>query len=48
MRMMLTGFTGWASMSRNRTDSQRVLDTALTVVATLGVAATYAIFHAWV
>ena len=46
MRILLTGFTGWASMGRKRTDSQRVLDTALTVVATLGVAATYALFNA--
>ena len=45
MRMMLTGFTGWARMSTKRNDSQRVVDTALTVVATLGAAATYAIFH---
>lgn len=45
MRMMLTGFTGWAKMSSKRTDSQRVVDTALTVVATLGVATTYALFN---
>ena len=45
MRTLLTGFTGWAAMGNKRTESQRVVDTALTVVATLCAATTYALFH---
>ena len=44
MRLMWIGLTGWASMSSNRNEAQRVVDTALTVVATLGVAVTYVLF----
>ncbi len=45
MRTMITGFTGWARMQKTRNESIRVVDTALTVVATLGVAVTYVLFH---
>ena len=45
MRTMMTGFTGWARMRKTSNESLRVVDTALTVVATLGVAVTYVLWH---
>ena len=45
MRTMATGFTGWVKMQGTRSESVKVLDTALTVVATLLVATTWAMLQ---
>ena len=45
MRMMMTGFTGWAKMRKTSNESLRVVDTAITVVATLGVAVSFVLWH---
>ena len=45
MRTMFTGFTGWASMRKTHNESLRTVDAAITVVATLGAAATYVLWH---
>ena len=45
MRMMMPGLTGWASMQKTDNESVRVMDTALTVVATLLVAVTWAMLR---
>jgi hypothetical protein len=45
MRTMMTGFTGWVKMQGERSESARVVDTALTVVATLLVVTTWAVLH---
>ena len=41
MQMMITGFTGWAKMGKTNNESVRVVDTAITVAATLLAAVTY-------
>lgn len=45
MRNMMNGFTGWASMKKTDNESVRVLDSALTVAATLLVAVTWAVLR---
>jgi hypothetical protein len=45
MRTVLSGFSGWVRMQDNPTHSIKVVDTALTVVATLLVVVTYLILH---
>ena len=44
MRMMLSGFAGWMRMD-SKSESIRVVDTVITVVATLLVAVTWAMFR---
>ncbi len=41
MRNMMIGLSGWAKMQDGRNEAIKVLDTAITVVATLMVAVTY-------
>ena len=41
MRNMMTGFTGYLTMRSTKNEEIRVVDTALTVVATLLVAVTW-------
>ncbi len=45
MRMMMTGLTGWARMGETKNENLRVTDTAITVVATLLVAVTWALLR---
>ena len=44
-RMMLDGLAGWARMGKTQNETLRVTDTAITVVATLLVAVSWAIFR---
>ena len=45
MRMMWTGFAGWARMGKSANETMRVTDTAITVVGTLLVAVTWVMFR---
>jgi hypothetical protein len=45
MRTMMTGFSGWVRMQDGRSEGLRVVDTAITVVATLLAAVTWAMLH---
>ena len=45
MRTMMTGLTGWAKMQDGRSASLKTTDTAITVVATLLAAVTWAMLH---
>ena len=45
MRTMIAGFTGWARMSKTENETLRVTDTAITVLGTLLVAVTWAMFR---
>ena len=45
VKTMITGLRGWACMGRTQNETVRVIDTAITVVATLLVAATWAMFR---
>lgn len=45
MRMILSGFTGWVKMQDTKNKSLKVVDTAITVVATLLVAVTWSVLH---
>ena len=45
MRTMITGFSGWVRMQDGRSESVKVVDTAITVIATLLAAATWAMLH---
>jgi hypothetical protein len=45
MRTMMAGFSGWVKMQDGRNESLKVLDTAITVVATLLAAVTWAMLH---
>lgn len=45
MRVLLMGFSGWARAEAPRSESLRVVDTALTVVGTLLVAVTWALLQ---
>jgi len=45
MRAMIAGFSGWVRMQDGRSDALRVMDTALTVVATLLAVTTYVVLH---
>ncbi len=45
MRTMLKGFSGWMLMKGTQNESIKVVDTAITVVATLLVATTVAVLH---
>jgi hypothetical protein len=45
MRAIMMGFSGWVRMQDGRSDSVRVVDTGLTVVATLLVALTWVILR---
>lgn len=46
MRAMMTGFTGWIKFEEDRSATVRSVDTMLTVVGTLMLAATWALLHA--
>ena len=45
MRAIVTGFSGWVRMQEGRSESIKVVDTAITVVGTLLVATTWAILR---
>jgi hypothetical protein len=45
MRTMMTGLSGWAKMQDRRSESVKMVDTAITVVATLLAAVTWAMLH---
>ena len=45
MRTMITSFTAWAGLRKTDNEALRVVDTALTVVATLLVTVTYALLR---
>ena len=45
MRNMIAGFAGWVRMQGTRNESLKVVDTAITVVATLLVAVTWTVLH---
>jgi len=45
MRIILSGFTGWMKMQDTKNESLKVVDTAITVVATLLVAVTWTVLH---
>ena len=45
MRMILAGFSGWVRMRETKNESLKVVDTAITVVATLLVAVTWTVLH---
>lgn len=45
MRMILAGFSGWVRMRGTKNESLKVVDTAITVVATLLVAVTWTVLH---
>ena len=45
MRAIVTGFSGWVRMQEGRSQSLRVVDTAITVVGTLLVATTWAMLR---
>ncbi len=45
MRTMISGLAGWAQMKNSKNESLKVLDTAITVVATLLVAVTWSVLH---
>lgn len=45
MRMILAGFSGWVRMRETKNESLKVVDTAITVVATLLVAVTWSVLH---
>lgn len=45
MRAMMTGLTGWMKMESGRSETVQVTDTALTVIATLLAATTWAMLR---
>jgi hypothetical protein len=45
MRTMMTGFSGWVRMQDRRSESLKLVDTAITIVATLLAAVTWAMLH---
>jgi hypothetical protein len=45
MRTMIAGLSGWVRMQDGRSESIRVVDTAITIVATLLAAVTWAMLH---
>ena len=45
MRAIVTGFSGYVRMKQGRSEPLRVVDTAITVVATLLVATTWALLR---
>ncbi len=45
MRTMIAGLSGWVRMQDGRSESVKVVDTAITVVATLLAAVTWAMLH---
>ena len=45
MRAIVTGFSGWVRMQDGRSESIKVVDTAITVVGTLLVATTWAMLR---
>jgi len=45
MRDMISGFSGWVRMQSTGNESLKVVDTAITVVATLLVAVTWSVLH---
>ncbi len=45
MRAMMSGFTGWMKFEEDRSQAIRGVDTTLTVVGTLMLAATWALLH---
>ena len=45
MRMILDGFSGWVRMRETKNESLKVVDKAITVVATLLAAVTWSVLH---
>lgn len=45
MRAIVSGFSGWVRMKEGRSESVKVVDTAITVVGTLLVATTWAMLR---
>jgi hypothetical protein len=45
MRDMISGFSGWVRLQGTGSESLKVVDTAITVVATLLVAVTWTVLH---
>jgi len=45
MRILISGFSGWVRMQVKTSESLKVVDTAITVVATLLVAVTWTVLH---
>ena len=45
MRAIVTGFSGWVRMQDGRSESIKVVDTAITVVGTLLAATTWAMLR---
>ena len=45
MRNIIAGFSGWVRMQSTGNESLKVVDTAITVVATLLVAVTWTVLH---
>lgn len=45
MRAIVSGFSGWVRMQDGRSESIKVVDTAITVVGTLLIATTWALFR---
>ena len=46
MRMMILGLSGWLKMQVPQSDPVRLVDTALTIIATLLAAVTWAMLRA--
>jgi hypothetical protein len=42
---MISGFAGWVRMRNTKNESLKVVDTAITVVATLLAAVTWSVLH---
>ncbi len=45
MKLMMSGLTGWMKMQDGRSEAVRLTDTAITVVATLLAAVTWAMLR---
>lgn len=45
MHLIFLGLSGWVKMQGNRSEEMRLVDTALTVLATLGAATTWALLR---
>jgi hypothetical protein len=45
MQTLITGLKGWAKMQNSTNEALKVMDTAITVVATLLVAVTWAVLR---
>jgi hypothetical protein len=45
MQNLISGFSGWVRVQSKTSESLKVVDTAITVVATLLVAVTWTVLH---